>query len=94
MTTHVRGAHHAPRRFLDGTLFITEQVRHAYATLRRSTLIVTPEQDQRLVQSFEVLTDLAAQNDAYIQIHTLPTGLLPHWEAPEAFFDLLDDFLA
>ncbi len=94
LTTHVRGTHHAPRRFLDGTLFITEQVRHAYATLRRSTLIVTPEQDQRLVQSFEVLIDVAAQNDAYIQIHTLPTGLLPHWEAPEAFFDLLDDFLA
>ncbi len=94
LTTNVRGAHHAPRRFLDGTLFIPEHVRHACARLRRPTLIVTPEQDDGLIPSFETLSDVAASNDAYIQIHTLPTGLLPHWEDPEAFFDLLDDFLA
>lgn len=94
LTTNVRGAHHAPRRFLDGTLFLHAHVRHAYARLRRPTLIVTPEQDDGLIQSSETLSDVAASNDAYIQIHTLPTGLLPHWEAPEAFFDLLDDFLA
>lgn len=94
LTTNVRGAHHAPRRFLDGTLFIPMQVQNAYATVRRPTLIVAPEQDDEFIQSFEALPHVAASNGAYIQFHTLPTGLLPHWETPEAFFDLLDDFLA
>lgn len=93
LTTHVRGAHYAPRRFIDGTLFLEQEARDAYIRLPRPTLIVVPEQDDGLIQSFDALNEVAAQNDTYIRAETLPAGLMPHWETPEALFPLLDDFL-
>ena len=93
LTTHVRGAHYAPRRFTDGTLFLGEEARHAYLHLRRPALIVTPEQNDGLIQSFEALPDIVAQNEAYLQARTA-VGLMPQWESPEALFAILDDFLS
>lgn len=93
LTTHVRGAHYAPRRFIDGTLFLGEETRNAYLHLPRPTLIVVPEQTNGLIQSFDALDEIAAQNDTYIRAETLPSGLMPQWETPDALFPLLDDFL-
>lgn len=93
LTTHVRGAHHAPRRFFDGTLFDKAQVVQAYASVRRPTLIVVPKRGDGLAHTFDALPDVGG-NDAYLQAHTLPSGLLPQWETPAALFDLLDAFLA
>lgn len=94
LTSHVRGAHYAPRRFIDGTLFLGDEARQAYLHLPCPTLIVVPEQDDGLIQSFEALDEVAAQNDTYLQVETLPAGLMPQWETPEALFHLLDDFLS
>jgi pimeloyl-ACP methyl ester carboxylesterase len=94
LTAHVRGAHYAPRRFIDGTLFLGLQAQHAYTRLQRPTLIIAPEQDGGLIQSFELLDDIAAGNDTILQVHRMSTGLLPQWEAPEALFERLDAFLA
>jgi len=94
LTAHVRGAHYAPRRFIDGTLFLGPQAQHAYRRLQRPTLIIAPERGEGLVQSFALLDDIAASNDTVLQVHRMPTGLWPQWEAPEALFEKLDAFLA
>ncbi len=93
LTTHVRGAHYAPRRFIDGTLFLGEEARNAYHHLPRPTLIVVPEHTDGLIQSFDALDEIAAHNETYIRTETLPSGLMPQWETPDALFPLLDDFL-
>jgi hypothetical protein len=42
-TTHVRGVHHAPRRFVDGTLYdVDDPARDLYARLYRPTLLLVP----------------------------------------------------
>ncbi len=92
LTTHVRGAHYAPRRFIDGTLFMDQEARNAYLTLRHPTLMIAPEQADGLIQSFEALDDVAAQNDAYLHVRKA-AGLMPQWEAPEALFTILNEFL-
>ncbi len=93
LTTHVRGAHYAPRRFVDGTLFMNQEARNAYLTLGHPTLMVVPEQAEGLIQSFEALDDVTAQNDAYLHVRKA-AGLMPQWESPEALFAILDDFLS
>ncbi len=92
-TSQVHGAHHAPRFFVEGTLFSHASARHAYANLRLPTLILTPEAPQGLVQDFELLPDVLARNPAYLRPATVPAGLLPQWEAPDATFELTNDFL-
>ncbi len=92
-TAHVLGAHYAPRRFIDGSLFLGEQARRAYARLPIPTLMTAPEDAGALVQDFDGLADVQARNAPRVQVHRLPTGLMPQWEDPDALFAVLDDFL-
>lgn len=93
MTTHVRGAHHAPRRFVDGSLFLEEQARAAYVRLAKPALVITPVRPEGLVQRFERLGDVTAQNPN-LRPQMLETGLMPHWDTPDVLAAELDAFLA
>ncbi|MFB6279517.1 MAG: alpha/beta fold hydrolase [Salinibacter sp.] len=92
-SAHVRGAHRAPLRFIDGTLSIEDVAASVYARLYRPTLLLTPTSPGRTVQSFEELPPLLDTTSRDLSHETLPGGLLPHWEAPAPFFDTLDAFL-
>jgi pimeloyl-ACP methyl ester carboxylesterase len=92
-TAQVRGAHRAPLRFVDGTLFVENIVTDVYARLYRPTLLLTPNAPENTVQSFGRLPALLSQNDRHLTHETLPGGLLPHWEDPAPFFEVVDDFL-
>jgi pimeloyl-ACP methyl ester carboxylesterase len=92
LTSHVRGAHHAPRRFVDGSLFLGSQARSAYARLTAPTLLVVPEDPEPTVQHFDRLDDVLAGNDA-LRVEVLDTGLMPQWEAPDRLFPVLNAFL-
>ncbi|NBC16484.1 MAG: alpha/beta fold hydrolase [Bacteroidetes bacterium] len=92
LTSHVRGAHHAPRHFVDGSLFLGDQARRAYAQLSVPTLLVVPETAESTVQRFDRLDAVLSQN-ATLRAEHLGAGLMPQWEAPELLFPLLDAFL-
>ncbi|WP_028566933.1 alpha/beta fold hydrolase [Salisaeta longa] len=92
-TTHIRGAHHAPRRFIDGSLFIDDVRDAVYARLYRPTLVCTPANPVPTVQRFDRLPAVLEAAGRDMTHQPLPGGLLPHWEAPAACFDALDAFL-
>ena len=86
VTSHARGAHHAPRRFIEGRLFLDDVATNIYSRLYRPTLILTPADPARTVQRFDRLPDVLNANQRDLQHEPLPGGLLPHWEsgAPHA----------
>ena len=92
-SAHVRGAHRAPLRFVDGTLSIENVAASVYARLYRPTLLLTLETPSSTVQSFDHLPTLLDQNPRDLSHKTLPGGLLPQWEASASFFQVLDEFL-
>lgn len=92
-TAHVRGAHRAPLRFLDRSLFLEDVDTSVYAHLYRPTLLLTPETPASTIQSFDRLPALLYKNPRDLTHQTLPGGLLPHWEAPSPFFEVLDTFI-
>lgn len=92
-TTHAKGAHRAPRYFVDGTLFPPSPAISRYARLYRPTLLLTPQDATDTVQRFERTEQVLRENDDSLHHHQLPGGLLPHWEEPEPCFDALDAFL-
>lgn len=92
-SARVRGAHRAPLRFVDGTLFIENVGPSIYARLYRPTLLLTPQTPASTVQSFERLPTVLDQNPRDLSHETLPGGLLPQWEAPSPFLRALDEFL-
>ncbi len=92
-TTHVLGAHHAPRYFVQGLLSTGGAAPRAYAALRVPTLMVVPESSDGLIQRFDRLGEVVNQNPEYLRAERLPGGLLPQWEVPYHLFDLVDNFL-
>ena len=93
-TAHAQGAHHAPRRFVDGSLFLDDVADSIYARLYRPTLYLTPERPGPTIQQFDLLPRVLGRTSSDSSHTTLPGGLMPHWEAPEACVDALDSFLA
>lgn len=93
-TTHATGAHRAPRRFVDGSLFPTEAGALVYARLYRPTLLITPEDASGTIQSFDRIADVLVQNRRDLHHERLASGLLPQWENPDLLFPVLDEFLA
>jgi pimeloyl-ACP methyl ester carboxylesterase len=91
-TTHVQGAHHAPRYFVQGALS-TGSAPAVYSALRVPALMVAPASSDGLVQQFDLLEETAAHNAAFLNVARLPGGLLPHWEGPDRLFQVLDAFL-
>ncbi|RMH53250.1 MAG: alpha/beta fold hydrolase [Bacteroidetes bacterium] len=92
VTAGARGAHHAPRRFVAGQLFMGEAAWEAYVRLAVPTQIFTPRDAASTVQRFDRLPDLVHRN-VDVRARTMPTGLLPHWEAPGLLLPALSDFL-
>ena len=92
-TAHARGAHRAPRRFVDGSLFLDDVADEVYARLYRPTLLLTPKRPGPTVQQFDLLHRLLNRNPSHLHHTTLPGGLMPHWEAPAPCLDALDSFL-
>lgn len=92
--TQVFGAHHAPRYFVEGALFMREAARHTYASLRLPALILVPESPAGLVQRFDRLSEILAQNPQHLAAKRLPSGLLPQWDTPGPLFDVLDAFFS
>lgn len=91
--TQVKGAAHAPRRFVDGSLYLDEVVSTIYGRLYRPTLLLTPSRPGPTVQSFDQLPALLDQNPRALSHETVPGGLMPHWETPAPLFVALDAFL-
>lgn len=94
LTTRVRGAHHAPRYFVNGSLFLDEVARETYRQLPVPTLFIAPERSEGLIQQFDLLDDVLRANAGMLQAERLRSGLLPQWDAPEELFTHLDRFLA
>jgi pimeloyl-ACP methyl ester carboxylesterase len=92
-TSHVKGAPHAPRHFVDGSLFLPDVASEIYGRLYRPTLLLTPETPGPTVQQFDLLSTVLDQNDHALTHETVPGGLMPHWEAPTACFETLMPFL-
>ena len=93
-TAHAKGAPHAPRRFVDGSLYLPDVASEIYGRLYRPTLLLTPATPGPTIQSFDRLPALLDQNGRDLTHRTLPGGLMPQWEAPAAFTDALDAFLS
>jgi len=92
VTSHAQGAPSAPRRFVDGSLFLDRVADDVYARLYRPTLILTPQRPADTVQRFDLLPDLLDAHSRDLTHFALPGGLLPHWEAPAPFFDVFLDW--
>ena len=93
-TAHAKGAHYAPRYFLEGRLFVDEVADQIYARLYRPTLLLTPATPGPTIQSFDRLPPLLDKNSRFVTHRSLPGGLMPHWERPAPFFEAVDAFLA
>jgi pimeloyl-ACP methyl ester carboxylesterase len=93
VTTHAKGAHQAPRRFIQGTLSMKEYAPRTYTHVQAPTLLVIPEADSDMVQDFARAPEIAAANGEHIRLHKIYSGLLPQWEAPQELFDAIDEFL-
>lgn len=92
-TTQAKGAHHAPRYFLEGSLFVEDVAEEIYARLYRPTLLLTPNRPGPTIQSFDRLPAVLDANPRSLTHHTLPGGLMPHWDQPDPCFAAVDSFL-
>jgi pimeloyl-ACP methyl ester carboxylesterase len=92
-TAQAQGAPHAPQRFVQGDLYLDNVTDDVYARLYRPTLLITPEQPGPTIQSFDLLPRLLDRNPRDLTHQTVPGGLMPQWEAPDALWPVLDDFL-
>lgn len=92
-TAHAQGAPHAPRRFVQGDLYFDNVTDEVYGRLYRPTLLITPEEPGPTIQSFDLLPRVLDQNPRDLTHRTVPGGLMPQWEAPDALWSILDDFL-
>jgi len=93
LTANVKGAHHAPRYFVAGDLFLGETARTAYASVRVPTLLVIPTAPDDTVQRFERLAHTRARNADVLQVEELDAGLMPQWDSLTALIQRLDTFL-
>jgi pimeloyl-ACP methyl ester carboxylesterase len=92
-TVHTRGAHHAAFAFVSGRLFTPDVARTVYARLYRPTLLVVPEDASGTVQSFGEAEALVAAHPRDLTLRRLPGGLMPHWDASDACFEVVSHFL-
>ena len=92
VTSHVIGAHHAPRYFVDGSLFMNGGARRTYQRMQVPTLLIPPMSSAGTIQDFNKLPELLAANP---NVRAAPVGrsLMPHWEQPETLNNVLQLFL-
>lgn len=92
-SSHVQGAHRAPRHFIDGSLFLQQAARRAYRNMHVPTLLVPPTTSKGTIQNFDLLPDLLSANPSHMRAAPIGNSLLPHWETPTGFFNIVDLFL-
>ena len=92
-TTLIRGAHHAPRYFIQGELRHGREATRLYADLNVPVLLVAPKQDERLVQHFDDLEYLESHESSLLRIVRTDSGLMPQWEQPEILLEEIRTFL-
>lgn len=90
-TARVEGAARPLDDFLDGGLF-PEDARDAFLHMRAPLLVVHGTEQDRRMESYTELPELAARADA--EVHALPTGSLPHWERPGVVMEQITRFHA
>ena len=64
----------------------------SYAALPCPTLVVLPALTDALAPHYDALSDLVTANDRIV-VTQVEAGLLPQWEAADAFHARLDAFL-
>ncbi len=94
LTSHIRGAHHAPALFVEGALFMKDYAWRTYTHLATPTLIVLPKPGTDTVQDFDRATELKGINPLHVDTVTLETGLLPQWENNAALMEAVEAFLS
>ena len=92
-TTLIRGAHHAPRYFIQGELKRGREAARLYADLSVPVLLLAPKQDDGLVQHFDDLEYLESHDSSRLRIVRTDSGLMPHWEQPEVLLEEIRTFL-
>jgi len=90
-TARVEGASRPLDDFLGGRLFYGEG-HDPFLHLRQPLLIVHGSVAERRMESYEELPELAGRPD--VQVVSLPTGALPHWERPGDVVERIQDFYA
>lgn len=93
VTSHARGAHYAPRRFIQGLLSMHEYAPRVYASIQQPTVFVIPDPDSEMVQDFARASEIVAGNTEHLQLRHVHSGLLPQWEAPVPLFEIIDRFV-
>lgn len=89
LTTRQPGAEHAPLCFLSAAMFSAD-IHDVYERLTQPVWV-----SHGMRGDFTDYRGLAIVKDQpHWQVDVLPTGALPHFEIPERFFGLYDDFLA
>jgi pimeloyl-ACP methyl ester carboxylesterase len=89
MTTHQPGARHAPFAFISGTLF-SNDIRTVYEALKLPVWM--PHGTRGDFSNFSEAGAVASRPNWTVQ--PFDTGALPHFEAPDAFFQSYERFLA
>jgi pimeloyl-ACP methyl ester carboxylesterase len=89
LTTHQPGARHAPYRFVSGYLF-SKDITRVYDALNRPVFVTHGVRgdfvDYTYLEKYRPLPNWT--------IHKLQTGALPHFEMPQEFMRLYEDFLS
>ncbi|MCG6941830.1 MAG: alpha/beta hydrolase [Thiohalocapsa sp.] len=89
-TSHQPGARFAPLTFLSGQLFTQDAMTNLYARLTDVPVLAIADRDPYV--SFERLPQFAASRPNWRHETLAPNMGLPHWEHPEATFELLEGF--
>ena len=93
LTSHIRGAHFAPKRFIQGALFMRDYATRGYRNLSTPTLVLVPERTGSSLQQFE-LADEVARSNSNVHVERYPSGLMPQWEDAARVNELLEQFFS
>jgi len=89
-TSHQPGARFAPLTFLSGLLFTRDALTSLYARLAGVPVLAIADRDPYV--RFERLPRFAASQPNWRHETLAPHMGLPHWEHPDATFELLEGF--
>lgn len=90
-TARIEGAARPLDEFLNGRLF-PRDARESFLRLRQPLLIVHGTIADRRMEKYTELPEIGAGPN--VEMATLPTGALPHWERPGDVMDRINHFLA
>lgn len=89
-TSHQPGARYAPLTFLSSRLFTRDVLNLLYARITDIPVLAIADRDPYV--RFDLLPQFAASRPNWRHETLAPHRGLPHWEQPDATFELLDGF--